>query len=55
MHLRPADLNAGAQRFFHPKQLVWIVVGDRAKIEGGLRISAWGRLHLLDADGQVVR
>jgi len=53
--LTPADLNAGAQRFFHPKQLVWIVVGDRAKIEGGLKDLGLGPVHLLDADGQVVR
>jgi len=53
--LTPADLNAAAQAFFHPRQLVWIVVGDRAKIEGGLKELDLGPVHLLDADGGVVQ
>lgn len=52
--LTPAELNTAAQTFFHPKQLVWIVVGDRAKIESGLKELDLGPVHLLDADGRVV-
>jgi len=52
--LTPAELNAAAQTFFYPRKLVWIVVGDRAKIESGLRELDLGPVHLLDADGKVI-
>jgi zinc protease len=32
-------------------RLVWVVVGDRAKIETGLRELNLGELTLIDADG----
>jgi len=31
------------------------VVGDRAKVESGIRELKLGELHLLDADGNVVK
>jgi zinc protease len=52
--LTPADLNAAAQTFFQPRQLIWIVVGDRAKIESGLKDLDLGPVHLLDPDGKVI-
>ena len=48
------DLTKAAQEEVHPGQLVWVVVGDRAKIEPGIRELGWGDLHFLDADGQAV-
>jgi len=31
--------------------MVWVVVGDRAKIEAGIRGLNLGEIHLIDADG----
>jgi zinc protease len=45
------DLTKAAQKIVHPDQLVWVVVGDRAKVEPGLRDLGWGDIHYLDADG----
>ncbi|HEY6343385.1 MAG TPA: hypothetical protein VIY49_17960 [Bryobacteraceae bacterium] len=35
----------------HPDNLIWIVVGDRAKIEAGIKALNIGELHVIDADG----
>ena len=37
-----------------PNNLVWVVVGDRAKIESGIRELNLGELHVVDADGNPV-
>ncbi len=46
-----SDVSGIAQKVLHPDQLVWVIVGDRAKIEPGLRDLGWGEIWLLDADG----
>jgi zinc protease len=53
--LQPATVEAAAKEFFHPQQLVWIVVGDRAKIEGGLKELDLGPVHYLDLDGHPIQ
>jgi zinc protease len=45
------DVAKAAQKVVHPDQLVWVVVGDRAKIEPGIRELGWGEIRLLNADG----
>jgi zinc protease len=35
-----------------PDQLVWVVIGDRAKVEEGIRELELGPIEYLDADGQ---
>ena len=45
------ELTKAAQKVVHADQLVWIIVGDRVKIEAPIRELGWGELHLLDADG----
>jgi len=49
------DLTKAAQKAVHPDQLVWVVVGDRSKIEAPIRELGWGEIKLLDADGNVVK
>jgi zinc protease len=49
--LRVKDLEEAA-RLVHPESLVWVIVGDRAKIEPGLRELGLGEIRALDADGQ---
>jgi zinc protease len=44
---------ADAARTIEPDRLVWVVIGDRAKIEPGLRELGLGAVHLMDADGKV--
>jgi len=43
-----------AGEVLHPDQLVWVVVGDRAKIEPGLRELKLGEIRLIDADGKAI-
>jgi zinc protease len=52
--LRAADIKDAATTVIHPDNLIWIVVGDRAKIEAGVRGLNIGEFHLIDADGSPV-
>jgi zinc protease len=52
--LRPADIQDVARTVVHPDNLIWIVVGDRAKIEAGVRALDIGELHFIDSDGNPV-
>jgi len=49
--LTPGELDAAAREVIHPDHMVWVVVGDRAKIETGIRELQLGEIHLIDADG----
>ena len=49
--LTPADVAAVAGKILRPDQLVWVIVGDRTKIETGLKELGLGEIHFLDADG----
>ena len=46
------DVNAAARKFVMPGQLVWVVIGDRAKIESGIKELKLGEVQILDADGR---
>ena len=48
------DLAHAAVRVIQPERLVWLVVGDRSRIESGLRELGWGRVIVLDTDGHPV-
>ena len=49
-----ANVVAAAQQVVRPDHLVWVVVGDRSKIEGGIRELNLGEIRYLDADGRPV-
>jgi zinc protease len=49
-----ASVTAAARRTVAPDHLVWVIVGDRAKIEQGLRELNLGEIHLIDPDGNPV-
>ncbi|MDE3195774.1 MAG: insulinase family protein, partial [Acidobacteriota bacterium] len=53
--VRVADINDAAKSILHPDKLIWIVVGDRSKIEAGIRDLHIGDVHLIDADGNPVK
>jgi zinc protease len=48
------SVEAAAARTVQPDHLVWVIVGDRAKIEAGVRALNLGELHLVDADGNTL-
>jgi len=52
--LKTTDLDAAAKQAIHPEAMVWIIVGDRAKIEQGIKDSGIGKVHLIDADGHPI-
>ena len=52
--LRIADINDAAKSILHPDNLIWIIVGDRARIEKGIQDLNIGDIHLIDADGNPV-
>jgi len=45
------QVNAAAKRFVTPDKVVWVVVGDRAKIEAGIRDLHLGEVKLLAPEG----
>ena len=47
-----SEVNAAAKKFVLPDRMVWLVVGDRAKIEAGIRDLKLGEVVLLDAEGR---
>ena len=50
-----ADVTEAAKKVVHPDNLVWVVIGDRAKIEDGVRSLGYGEIHFLDGDGNPVK
>ncbi len=48
------DATAAAQ-ILDPARTVWVVVGDRAKVEAGLKSLGLGAPQLLDADGNRIK
>jgi zinc protease len=49
------ELTQAANTVIDPAKLIWVVVGDRAKIEPGIRELGWGELTLLDVDGKQIQ
>jgi zinc protease len=49
-----ATVREVAVETFHPDQLIWVVVGDRAKIEQQIRDAGFSEIRLIDADGEPV-
>ena len=50
--LRTADVNDAAKSLISPQGTVWVIVGDRSKIEQGVRDLNIGQVKLIDADGK---
>jgi zinc protease len=45
-----ADIETSAREVVHPDRLIWVVVGDRAKIEAGIRDLGLGEVRLLNPE-----
>jgi len=50
--LTPERVNALAAKTITPDKLVWVVVGDMAKVEQGVRALNLGEVRKIDADGK---
>ncbi|MBZ5667453.1 MAG: insulinase family protein [Acidobacteriia bacterium] len=51
--LKTSDISAAAKEVVRPDNLIWIVVGDRAKVETGVRELNLGEFRLMDTEGRV--
>ena len=49
------NTNDAAVEVIRPQNLTWVVIGDRAKIESGLRDLNMGEIRVVDADGNPVK
>ena len=45
-----AEIDAAAAEVVHPESLIWLIVGDRAKIEAGIRALNLGPVEVRSAD-----
>jgi zinc protease len=52
--LRTSDVNDAAKSLIDPQHTIWVVVGDRAKIEAGIRELNIGEIKVIDADGKAI-
>jgi zinc protease len=49
------NLNEAAAKVVQPDSLVWVIIGDREKIEKGIRELNIGEVRVIDADGNPVK
>jgi zinc protease len=54
-NVKLSDTAAAAKKVIHPDNVVWVVVGDRAKIEAGIRELGYGDIRLIDTEGSPVQ
>ncbi len=48
------DIGRAAEAIVHPDRMVWVVVGDLAKIENGVRELGFGEVRRLSPDGSLL-
>lgn len=48
-------LAEAGKKLLRPDQVIWVIVGDRAKIEEKIKALGYGELKYLDADGNEVK
>lgn len=49
------DVKRATNKVIKPDRLVWVVVGDRSKIESGIRELNFGEIHFVDGDGNLIK
>ena len=49
-----AQVREAAAATLNPAELVWVVIGDRAKVAAELEATGVGTIRLIDADGEPV-
>ena len=53
--LQLKDIVSAAERVIRPNSMVWVVIGDRSKVEAGIRELKFGEVTTIDADGNPVK
>ena len=53
--LSERDMATAAERLIHPDKTTWVIIGDRSKVEAGIRELGIADVQIIDAEGQVVR
>jgi zinc protease len=53
--LTETQLDTAAKKFVRPGEITWLIVGDMAKIEKGIRELGYGEVIKLNADGEVIQ
>jgi zinc protease len=49
------DVKRATNKVIQPDKLVWVVVGDRSKIEKGIRELNYGEIYFVDSDGNPIQ
>jgi zinc protease len=49
------DLAEAAKKTVHPESVVWVIVGDRARIEPKIRELGYTEITVIDGDGNVIQ
>lgn len=52
--LQISQLHDAAQKLLKPDSLIWVIVGDRSKIEQHIKELGFGEVKFLDGDGNVI-
>ena len=53
--LKIEDLERAARKAIRPESVAWVVVGDRALVEPGIRALGLGEVAVIDSDGKPVK
>jgi zinc protease len=53
--LTETQLDTAAKKFVRPGEIIWLIVGDMAKVEKGIRELGYGEVVKLNADGDVIQ
>ena len=54
-NLSVEDMKAAAKKVIDPSKLTWVIVGDKEKIEKGIRDLNIGDIHIIDTEGKEVK
>ncbi len=54
-NLKLADVHNASKKVLKPNQVVWVIVGDRSKIESGIKELNLGEIQFIDTDGNSVK
>ncbi len=54
-NMQLADVQKSAKKLIHPNSLAWVIVGDRSKIEAGIRELNLGEIKFIDSEGNPVK
>ncbi len=50
-----ADINNAATKYIKPQNITWLIIGDREKIEAGIRSLNLGPVKILDNEGNEIK